>query len=96
MPLTSDHIVLNVGGRHFETSVSLLTKYPGTLLGDIFIKDEPKEGEYFFDRNADAFSVILDYYRNNGKLLLPSSFDIFSAETLGRFFFFFFQSKEKR
>ncbi|RUS15231.1 BTB/POZ protein [Endogone sp. FLAS-F59071] len=82
MPLASDHIVLNVGGRRYETSVSLLTKYPGTLLGDMFIKGEPKEDEYFFDRNADAFSVILDYYRNNGRLLPPNSFDIFSAEML--------------
>ena len=71
-----ERVKLNVGGRVFETYISTLQKYPHTLLATMFdsrnshLRRKNKEGTYFFDRNSEAFSAILDWYRN-GVLSLP-------------------------
>jgi hypothetical protein len=45
-----------VGGIRFEVSRTTLTKYPNTLLGNMFLpsnkhlRKPDKKGEYFFDR----------------------------------------------
>ncbi|CAG8659004.1 3566_t:CDS:2 [Ambispora gerdemannii] len=73
----SQIIVLNVGGRKYETFQSTLTAYPDTLLGTMFAERnqhllKPKNGnEYFFDRNGRAFHYIMEYYRS-GKLYFPT------------------------
>jgi hypothetical protein len=70
-------VVLNVGGRHFETFRNTLLKYPQTLLGTMFserneklAKAQDPNGEYFFDRDPDLFPVILNFYRT-GKVSIP-------------------------
>mmetsp|Transcript_5803 Transcript_5803/g.8121 ORF Transcript_5803/g.8121 Transcript_5803/m.8121 type:complete len:269 (-) Transcript_5803:26-832(-) len=66
-------VVLNVGGRKFETYVSTLLKYPNSLLGAMFHERNAHllkpdfNGEYFFDRSPVAFESILNFYRT-GKL----------------------------
>uniref|UniRef100_A0A4W5QAX2 Potassium voltage-gated channel, Shal-related subfamily, member 3 n=1 Tax=Hucho hucho TaxID=62062 RepID=A0A4W5QAX2_9TELE len=67
-------IVLNVSGRRFETWRNTLDRYPDTLLGssekEFFYNEETKE--YFFDRDADVFRAVLNFYRT-GKLHYPRS-----------------------
>lgn len=85
----SDRVVLNVGGRRFVTFLSTLRQFPDTLLGTMFAEDnmpmakaiEPQE--YFFDRNSDTFGIILEFYRNGGKIFLPNNWDRFTQEMLG-------------
>jgi hypothetical protein len=66
---SSERVILNVGGRRFETYVSTLTQYPDSLLGAMFsernaeLKKPDANGEYFFDRNPEAFEPILQFYR---------------------------------
>ena len=58
---------LNVGGRHLTTSLSTLTKEPGSLLEAMFKGERPisidQDGRYFIDADPDAFSHILNYLR---------------------------------
>lgn len=77
VPQTGDwRVILNVGGRRFETYASTFAKHPTTLLATIFLERnrcmlKPDDrGEYFFDRNGDAFGAILDWYRS-GVLDIP-------------------------
>ncbi|XP_034447789.1 potassium voltage-gated channel subfamily D member 3 isoform X2 [Hippoglossus hippoglossus] len=65
-------IILNVSGRRFQTWRNTLDRYPDTLLGssekEFFYNEETKE--YFFDRDADLFRSVLNFYRT-GKLHYP-------------------------
>ncbi|XP_072310057.1 A-type voltage-gated potassium channel KCND2 isoform X2 [Eucyclogobius newberryi] len=65
-------IILNVSGTKFQTWSNTLERYPDTLLGsserDFFFREETNE--YFFDRDADIFRHILNFYRT-GKLHYP-------------------------
>jgi len=67
-----DRIVLNVGGRRFETYRQTLKRRPNTRLGQIFSGHTPYRvsEEYFFDRNPSCFAAILDWYRTK-RLLIP-------------------------
>jgi len=72
-----ERVVLNVGGTRYEVLPSTLTRYPNTLLGSLFDSKNinrmkpDKKGEYFFDRNAKVFDIILNFYRT-GKLVVPT------------------------
>jgi len=75
-PLGDWRVILNVGGRRFETYARTFAKYPTTLLATIFLEERnlplltpDEKGEYFFDRNGDAFAAILDFYRTG--ILVP-------------------------
>lgn len=60
-------ITLNIGGKKYETLRSTLITYPDTLLGRMFTscKDMTKDkNEFFFDRDGELFTYILNYYRN--------------------------------
>jgi len=70
-------VVLNVGGKRFETLTETLKKYPNTMLGAMFsssvamaVPDD--HGEYFFDREPKLFEVILNFYRH-GKIIIPAN-----------------------
>jgi len=70
-------VILNVGGKKFETLLDTLRKYPNTMLGAMFsssvamaVPDE--NGEYFFDRDPKMFEVILNFYRH-GKIIIPAN-----------------------
>ena len=65
-------VTLNVSGSKFQTWKKTLEKFPETLLGSDekeFFYDEEKE-EYFFDRDAEIFRHILQFYRT-GKMHFP-------------------------
>jgi len=72
-------VVLNVGGKRFETLIDTLQKFPDTMLGAMFspgrgmsmaVPDE--NGEYFFDRDPKMFDIVLNFYRH-GKIIIPSN-----------------------
>ncbi|XP_074641437.1 potassium voltage-gated channel protein Shaw-like [Tubulanus polymorphus] len=68
-------VVLDVGGRKFKTWRSTLQRIPNTRLA--MLNHESKyynreTGEYFFDRSADCFEYILNFYRT-GELHVPFS-----------------------
>ncbi|CAG8715607.1 36512_t:CDS:2 [Gigaspora margarita] len=74
---TSDeNIILNVGGKKYETFRSTLTAQPKTLLGTMFqdrnksMRHPINENEYFFDRNSEAFNYVMEFYQT-GKITWP-------------------------
>ena len=60
-------IKLNVGGLIYQTSLETLTKYPGSLLADMFSAcfdlKQGNDGCYFIDRDGKHFIHILNYLR---------------------------------
>jgi len=75
-----DIIELNVGGVCYTTSLSTLTKDPKSLLGSIFTGKtsntlpQDSKGKYFLDRDGVLFRFVLDFMRNDKKLVLPMNF----------------------
>jgi len=76
-------IDLNVGGTHFSTSRSTLTKYPESMLGVMFSGRHDIEamkcsdGSFFIDRDGTYFRHILNYLRD-GEVVIrsyPKSFE---------------------
>ena len=74
---------MNICGLLFETYKCTLQEYPQTLLGSSELDNyyDPNKNEYFFDRNRESFSYILNFYQT-GRLYAPSHVppDIFEAE----------------
>ncbi|RIB24344.1 BTB/POZ protein [Gigaspora rosea] len=74
---SEETIILNVGGKKYETFQSALIAQPETLLGAMFqdrnkcMRHPINGNEYFFDRNSDAFYYIMEFYRT-GKLTWPT------------------------
>ena len=70
----SSTVKLNVGGKHFATSVQTLRKDPNSMLAAMFsgkFDMKPSEdGSFFIDRDGTHFRFILNYLRT-GKLTLP-------------------------
>jgi len=69
-------VILNVGGYRYETYVSTLGQFPGTMFGRMF---DPKnrallrkdhKGEYLIDRNGRVFEGILEFLRT-GRIFIP-------------------------
>ena len=65
----TDRVLLNVGGKHFETTRQTLTAAPDSLLGSMFSgRHEGRlrpdgEGRVFLDRSGPVFECILDFLR---------------------------------
>ena len=68
-------IILNVGGREFQTSVDTLTREKNTFFTALFSKnwelEKDDKGRVFIDRNGDLFAEILDYMRSPDEFILP-------------------------
>jgi len=70
-------IDLNVGGTHYSTSHSTLTKYPDSMLGIMFSGRHDLEtmkcsdDGFFIDRDGARFRYVLDYLRD-GKDVVQS------------------------
>ncbi|XP_078576142.1 BTB/POZ domain-containing protein KCTD7-like [Branchiostoma floridae x Branchiostoma japonicum] len=62
-------ISLNVGGRHFDTTLSTLLKYEDSMLAAMFsgrhrvVTD--KDDRYFIDRDGSHFGHILEFLRQD-------------------------------
>jgi len=73
--MNRERVILNVGGKKFETFVGTLTKYPDSVLGAMFhqrnnhLRKLDSMGEYVFDRCPKLFEAVLNFYRT-GKLRL--------------------------
>eukprot|EP01111_Echinosteliopsis_oligospora_P009754 TRINITY_DN2919_c0_g1_i1.p1 TRINITY_DN2919_c0_g1~~TRINITY_DN2919_c0_g1_i1.p1 ORF type:complete len:313 (-),score=81.41 TRINITY_DN2919_c0_g1_i1:12-950(-) len=95
MRINSERVVLNVGGRIFETYVQTLMKLPDSLLGVMFsdrnrkMRKPDPGGVYFFDRNPSIFEVILEFYRTDKinmppgitKRMMKDEFDFWMIDT---------------
>ena len=70
-------VELNVGGVHYSTTLSTLTRHSDSLLGQMFsgnnqlVRDA--KGKFFIDRDGVLFRYLLDYLRS-GKISLPDNF----------------------
>lgn len=69
---------LDVGGRHYTTSLATLKAVPGSRIYNTFTGRVPtvldkKTNCYFIDRDGDLFRYVLEYLRN-GALILPDDF----------------------
>jgi hypothetical protein len=63
----SSTVKLNVGGRHYEVSRSLIERFPETMLARMASETWQKDPEatLFIDENGDRFQYCLDYMRRN-------------------------------
>ena len=65
---------LNVGGKHFTTSLQTLATDPNSMLAAMFSSrlevQTTEDGSFFIDRDGTYFRFILNYLRN-GELILP-------------------------
>jgi len=83
---TNDIVDLNVGGVFYTTTIKTLTRDAQSLLAAMFSRvnvvdrvDAPSRpiqhnGRAFIDRDGVLFRYVLDYLRNDGRLLLPEGF----------------------
>ena len=79
-------IVLDVGGTHYSTSRSTLTKYPESVLGAMFSGGHDletmqcKDGSFFIDRDGTHFRHILNYLRDGEEVVesFPKSLEVLS------------------
>ena len=67
---------LDIGGKRFRVLRSTVMKYPNSLLARVITGKDTEhmmifDGAYFFDRNPQYFSVILDFMRI-GSLFFPT------------------------
>jgi len=90
----SDSIItIDIGGQIFRTTLSTLTKYPGSLLGTMFSHldsglapiAKTKEGNYFLDANPIYFGEILEYLRH-GKIIAKDSVLLEGVKELANYF----------
>jgi hypothetical protein len=70
-------VLLNVGGRKFESSELTLSGDPSSILAGMIRPDSPVKpvrNEYFIDRNPRYFDFVLDYLRSPDAFprILPS------------------------
>ncbi|RUS30211.1 BTB/POZ protein [Jimgerdemannia flammicorona] len=87
---SSTRLRFNVGGHHHETTFETVRRFPDTLLGRLFSESNlnanppvpDKNGEYFFDRDGDLFVVVIGFYRNGGRVLLPRVWDRCAPEAM--------------
>ena len=79
------YVIIDVGGERYQASRESFSKYPHTRLGKLvnssnieeilslceeFVPGNPPE--FFFDRNPENFSAVLEMYRS-GKFHIPDS-----------------------
>ena len=81
----AEPVVINIGGKKYETFEHTLNQFPNTLLGNPEKRKryfDEKNNEYFFDRHRSSFTAILYYYQSGGLLERPLhvSNDIFLEE----------------
>ncbi|KAK3085458.1 hypothetical protein FSP39_003706 [Pinctada imbricata] len=71
-----ERVVLNVGGRRYETSIPTLKREADSLLAKMTKPISPLQPyvtdglpTYFLDRDPSIFSFLLDYLRNGPKVV---------------------------
>lgn len=69
----ADFVKINVSGRSYETTKETLSRIPKTRLSELNHSDphyRSDVNEYFFDRHAEVFESVLNFYRS-GELHVP-------------------------
>ena len=73
-----DVLLLNVGGRSFATTYGTVRSAPG-YLANLFKEGSgfraptrDTDGRFFIDKNPDTFAVVLEWLRDEGRLLPPA------------------------
>lgn len=61
--MESTHILLNVGGKRYETTTTTIGAHPGTLLEMLVRRKREDDMEIFLDRDGPMFRWILYWYR---------------------------------
>lgn len=67
-------VIINIGGKKFETYEHTLDQFPNTLLGSCERRKtffDSKKKEFFFERHRSSFTAILYYYQSSGILERP-------------------------
>ena len=70
----STMVKLNVGGFRYDTTLSTLTKFPGSALANMFIggvSDNPTALPVFLDSDGETFLHLLNFLRRGQKYSLP-------------------------
>lgn len=70
----AEPVIINIGGKKYETFEHTLNQFPNTLLGNPEKRKryfDEKNNEYFFDRHRSSFTAILYYYQSGGLLERP-------------------------
>ncbi|XP_060601075.1 potassium voltage-gated channel protein Shaw-like [Ruditapes philippinarum] len=73
----NETLTFNIGGVIFETYRSTIMRIQsGPLTDESFLEvnQRPGKNDYFFDRDPDAFKIVLNYLRT-GKVFIPSHID---------------------
>lgn len=84
-------VTLNVGGKHFSTTLSTLTKEPNSMLSRMFSQDQisPSEkdqsGAYLIDRSSQYFEPIINYLRH-GQLIRDEGISLYGILEEAKFF----------
>jgi len=75
-----DPIILNVGGKHFSTTLATLRSKTGTFFEKMFrngsTTTSSADGTFFIDRNPKNFEYILDFLRTGDLLVASSNTDL--------------------
>lgn len=78
---TFSAVGLNVGGKIYRTSRSVLARYPDSffsqLLGSGVPSAKDDQGNFIIDRDGEIFQHVLDFMAS-GELVLPEGFDEFA------------------
>ncbi|KAG0167552.1 BTB (POZ) domain-containing protein [Apophysomyces sp. BC1015] len=66
--IQDEKVKLNVGGQHFETSLTTLRRDPNSMLSIMFSGHRTitpdADGSYFIDRDSTYFRLVLNYLRD--------------------------------
>lgn len=76
----ADSVTLNVGGEHMTVARKTVQLFPYSLLASVIQQQQQQDGDatgtsdttaatVFIDRNAKYFQYLIDFLRNNGRLL---------------------------
>jgi len=88
--MTTQWVILNVGGEVFRTTLDTLTKEKDSLLGALFTSEnwpsaKDENGEIVFDADPKYFRVILNFLRH-GQLVLDDGLNLNGVFCTARYF----------
>ena len=71
-------VCLNVGGKQYKVSCSLLDMHPNSVLAQIISEQwlSSPNKEVFIERDGERFRFVLDYLKNDGHVFLPMTVPI--------------------
>ena len=80
----SEKIILNVGGKRYETYKDTLLSAPESYFVELIKGKEKVTNEYFIDANGKYFGIILDFLRERIKYVTDLPLDVEILKALRR------------